>query len=523
MDYDAIVIGSGFGGSVSACRLAQAGARVLVLERGRRWDRATYPSVTGKDWLWDQHNPTAHNGWIDLRVFEHMAVAQGAAVGGGSLIYANISAVPARSVFDAGWPHEITYDDLAPHYATVGRVMNVQPVPANQWTPRMHLMRDAADAIDAGERFRLLDLAVSFDPAFDNAAPPAGDVSRTSWHRNAQGVEQGTCVHCGNCDIGCPVDAKNTLDRTYLALAESHGAEVRPLHLVTAIAQDGTGWRVSYQDLASAGRAGQATADRVVLAAGSLGSTEMLLRCRDVLKTLPNISQRLGHGWSSNGDFLTPAVYRDRQPQPANGPTITCAIDFLDRSRDGQSFWIQDGGFPNLLADLMAAAGTAHPAMQAFCNWLRSEVLTRAPLDNVMPWFAQGVDAANGQLRLRRRFEVVGDWDLTLDWDVEQSRKLMDAIVRTHQELSRATDGDPLVPPSWSLMHYLITPHPLGGCGMGADPSTGVVDHLGEVFGYPNLFVLDGAIVPEAVGVNPSRTIAALAERAMQTVTARQG
>ena len=522
MDYEAIVIGSGFGGSVSACRLSEAGARVLVLERGRRWDRSTYPSVTGKDWLWDQHDPATHNGWIDLRLFEHMAVAQGAAVGGGSLIYANISAVPPRSVFDAGWPPEITYDDLAPHYATVGRVMNVQPVPATQWTPRMHLMRDAAEAIGVGARFRQLDLAVTFDPAFDNTKPPIGDLSRAAWHQNAQGVQQGTCVHCGNCDIGCPVDAKNTLDRTYLALAEMKGAEIRPLHLVTAIEQEGTGWRVSWNNLASSQQTAQATAGIVVLAAGSLGSTDLLLRCRDVLHTLPNISQRLGLDWSSNGDFLTPAIYGARKPQPSNGPTITCTIDFLDRSRGGQSFWIEDGGFPSLLADIAASTATAHPAMQAFFGWLQHEVLTHAPLDDVMPWFAQGVDAANGRLRLRRRFEVAGDWELGLDWDIDESRKLIDTIVQTHQDLSHATGGTPLVPPSWSWLHYLITPHPLGGCGMGTGADTSVVNHLGEVFGYPNLFVLDGAIVPEAVGVNPSRTIAALAERAMQTIAARQ-
>jgi cholesterol oxidase len=521
MDYDAIIIGSGFGGSVAACRLAESGARVLVLERGRRWDRTSYPSVTGKDWLWNQHDPANANGWIDLRVFPEIAVAQGAAVGGGSLIYANISAIPPRSVFAQGWPPEITYDGLAPHYATVGAVMNVQPVPGDQWTPRMHLMHDAAEAIGAGDRFRLLDLAVSFDPAFDFNVSGPDDASRTVWHKNAQGIMQGTCVHCGNCDIGCPVDAKNTLDRTYLALAEAKGAEVRPLHLVTAIEPDGAGWRVSFDRLKDGCVADSATAGIVVLSAGSLGSTELLLRCRDVLQTLPDVSQRLGHDWSSNGDFLTPAVYGDRKPEPSHGPTITCAIDFLDRSRDGQSFWIQDGGIPNLLEDLATAAAGAHPAGQLL-HWLQTDLRAKAPLSNVMPWFAQGVDAANGLLHLRRRFEIAGEWELGLTWDVAASRRLMDTIVGTHEALSKATGGTPLVPPTWTLLHYLITPHPLGGCGMGTGPDNGVVDHGGEVFGYPNLFVLDGAIVPEAVGVNPSRTIAALAERAAGLIAARQ-
>jgi len=521
MDFDAVVVGSGFGGSVSACRLAEAGARVLVLERGRRWDRTSYPSVTGNDWLWNQHHPEDANGWIDLRAFPRMAVAQGAAVGGGSLIYANISAVPPPSVFAAGWPPQITYQELAPHYATVGEVMNVQPVPDTQWTPRMHLVQDAAQAIDAADRFRKLDLAVSFDPGF--SFEHAGDSARTVRHKNAQGIEQGTCVHCGNCDIGCPVDAKNTLDRTYLALAEAKGAEVRPLHLVTGIQPEGTGWRVHFDRLAAGARQPDSvTADLVVLAGGSLNSTELLLRCRDVLHTLPAISPRLGYGWSSNGDFLTPAIYADRKLEPSRGPTITCAIDFLDRSRNGQSFWIQDGGVPNLLADLARTAESAHPEAHLLLDWFRTELLAHAPLDNMMPWFAQGVDAANGQLRLRRQYEIVGEWELTLDWDIARSRELVDTIVATHVALSQATGGAPLVPPTWTLAHYLITPHPLGGCNMGTRPDNGVVDHRGEVFGYRNLFVLDGAIVPEAVGVNPSRTIAALAERAVGLITAGQ-
>jgi len=521
MNFDAIVIGSGFGGSVSACRLAEAGARVLVLERGRRWDRSTYPSVTGKDWLWDQHRPEDANGWIDLRAFPRMAVAQGAAVGGGSLIYANISAVPPPSVFAVGWPPQITYDELAPHYATVGEVMNVQPVPDSQWTPRMHLVQDAAQAIGAADRFHKLDLAVSFDPGF--SFDHAGDPGHTVWHKNAQDIEQGTCVHCGNCDIGCPVDAKNTLDRTYLALAEAKGAEVRPLHLVTGIEPEGTGWRVRFDRLmAGAHQPDSATTGLVVLAGGSLNSTELLLRCRDVLRTLPAISRRLGYDWSSNGDFLTPAIYADQKPDPSRGPTITCAIDFLDRSRNGQSFWIQDGGVPNLLADLARTAESAHPEAHLLLDWLRTELLAHAPLDNMMPWFAQGVDAANGRLRLRRQFEIAGEWELTLDWDIARSRELMDTIVATHVALSQATGGTPLVPPTWTVAHYLITPHPLGGCNMGTGPDNGVVDHRGEVFGYRNLFVLDGAIVPEAVGVNPSRTIAALAERAVGLITADQ-
>ena len=516
MDCDSVVIGSGFGGAVAACRLAQAGDRVTVLERGRRWGSGSYPRRPDSAWFWSQDDPVAANGWLDLRVFRHMAVAQGAAVGGGSLIYANISAVPAREVFDSGWPPDITWDELAPHYATVGAMMDVQTVPDGQWPPRMRLMREAAAAIGKGDRFRKLELAVSFDPDWRADGPDAYQPGSSRRFVNAHGVEQGTCIHLGNCDIGCDVDAKNTLDRNYLAVAERHGADIRPLHLAHTIAPVAGGFRVGFDAIARGERRpGTLSAGRVVVAAGSLGSTELLLRCRDVARTLPRLSAFLGRNWSSNGDFLTPAVYPDRRVDPSIGPTITSAIDFLDRSEDGQSFWIQDGGLPNLFAGWIRAGEAAHPQVRAFLQAMRTALATHGPVDHVMPWFAQGIDAADGRLALRRRWGLFGPRRLTLDWQVERSRAVIEAIIAMHRRLSAATGGHPVVPPGWNLSNFLVTPHPLGGCNMGASVQAGVVDHRGEVFGYPRLHVLDGAIVPEAVGVNPSRTIAALAERAV--------
>ena len=327
MKHDAIVIGSGFGGAVLACRLAEKGWNVLVLERGRRWGTRTGPGVTafpreaGDPWLWDPAAPHKRNGWLDLRLFGGMAVAQGAAVGGGSQIYANISVEAEPWVFQKGWPREITYDALKPHYDRVAEMMAVRTLPTGQETARWKLMREGAEKIGAAARFRPVPLAVSFRDGFDPEAPGARD-DRNSWtHTNAQGVEQGTCVHCGNCDIGCQVGAKNTLDLNYLARAEAKGAEVRPLHLATRISPEPGGWRVDFDQLVDGERRpGSASASKVFLSAGSLGSTELLLRCRDEFRTLPNLSGRLGHGWSSNGDFLTPAFYSGRKIHPSHGP-----------------------------------------------------------------------------------------------------------------------------------------------------------------------------------------------------------
>jgi len=516
MDFDVIVIGSGFGGAISACRLAEAGYKVLILERGRRWDKTNYPRQPQDQWLWNYEHPEQEQGWLDFRSFPHMSIAQGAAVGGGSLIYANISCEAPQAVFQAGWPKEISYAELKPYYDSVAKFMNIQPVPANQWTNRMKLMKEAADKTGAGARFKQLELAVSFDKDFTYDRPDAFNVINSKRFINAQGVEQGTCVHLGNCDIGCEADAKNTLDRNYIPWAEKHGAEVRPLHLVTDVQPTDGGYKVSFDHLEKGQRIpGSQTARIVIVAAGSLGSTELLLRCREIHGTLPNVSPFLGRNWSSNGDFLTPAFYDGRAVNPSQGPTITCAIDFLDSSCNGQSFWIEDGGFPNLLVDYVNRVDSspgkneaARLLLDAFRHLLRGDT----PFQNVMPWFAQGVDAGNGTLSIHHSF-LTGEPCLNLAWDIGKSKQAIDAIVSMHLKLAAATGGHPVVPPTWSLLHALVTPHPLGGCGMGDTQLNGVVNHAGEVFNYRNLYVIDGAIVPEALGVNPSRTIGALAER----------
>jgi cholesterol oxidase len=507
---DVIVIGSGFGGAVTACRLSEAGYSVLVLERGRRWDKSTFPRKPGDAWLWDQTHPELAHGWIDFRVFPHMAVVQGAAVGGGSHIYANISVDAKPDTFEVGWPPEITYAVLAPHYHVVKGMMATRPVPESQWPERTRLLKLAAERTGAGTRFEALDLAVSFSDTWRPDLPDAYSAAHSVPFVNAHGKSQGTCVHLGNCDIGCDVGARNTLDLNYLARAESRGAEVRPLHLVRTIEPGGSGYLVRFDQLLD-GRLvpGQASARIVVVAAGSLGSTELLLRCRDKDRTLPGLSAFLGRNWSSNGDFLTPAIHPLRAVEPTRGPTITAAVNFLDGARGGKRFFIEDGGFPDLVRDWLTSVAegrSQQPVVRELINTLRFALAGADATKHVMPWFAQGRDAANGLLSLRAG-------RLFLDWDINESEKTMDAIITTHKEFAEATGGLPLVPPTWTVTRYLVTPHPLGGCNMGRSPQDGVVNHAGEVFGHRNLYVIDGAIVPKAIGLNPSKTIAALAER----------
>jgi cholesterol oxidase len=520
-DYDVIIIGSGFGGAITACRLAEANLKVLVLERGRRWTKETYPRKPDDAWFWNNDAPERENGWIDLRLFPSMAVAQGAAVGGGSLIYASISVEAPPNAFDQFWPAEITHQELEPYYQAVVHFMNIQTIPPGQWTPRTKLMKEAADKAGHGARFKTIGMAVTFDPdlTLDPENPPKVGDGKT--FTNAQGVLQGTCVHLGNCDIGCDVYAKNTLDKNYIPWAEKHQAVVRDLHIVTNIEPLATGYRVSYDRLSSGRRiAGQATGQKVIVAAGSLGSSDLLLNCRDATGSLPNLSPCLGRNWSSNGDFLTPAVYSQRNISPSIGPTITSAIDFLDGSVNNQRFWIEDGGWPNLVNDYLrnGSSGIRNVALKTLVEGIRVGLQSVDPARAVMPWFAQGADASNGTFRLSRPWYFFGRKKLTLDWEPRRSEAVVNAILDMHKALSAKTGGLPLPPPSWTLAKSLITPHPLGGCAMAETADRGVVNHNCEVFGHPNLYVCDGAVFPHAIGVNPSRTIGAVAERTAKLI-----
>jgi cholesterol oxidase len=511
VDFDAVVIGSGFGGAIAGCRLAEKGYRVLILERGRRWQVKDYPRKPADPWIWDHEHPEKKNGWLDFRLFPNMTVAQGAGVGGGSLVYANISVDAKPDTFESGWPVEITFDGMKPYYEAVGKMLNLQQVPDNQLPERTKLLKEAAQRSGYGGRFRKLDLAVSFDPAWHYGVKNPHHRRRSKEFINAQGQQQGTCIHLANCDIGCDVKAKNTLDLNYIPLAERHGAEVRPLHLVRHVSQENGGYSVHYDRVyRKTLRPGRVTGRIVILAAGSLGSTEILLRSRDQTRTLPRLSPRLGRNWSSNGDFLTPAIHPFRKVAPTRGPTITGAIDFLDGALDKQRFFIEDGGFPDLFGDylrrLEKKKDHSGDRMRAVIGTVKLVLASGNALEHVMPWFAQGRDAADGTLLLK-------DGKLFLQWDVSASEPTINAIVRMHEGLAKSTAGIPLVPLTWTLLKDLITPHPLGGCNMATSPENGVVDHRGEVFGYRNLYVADGAIVPKALGLNPSKTIAALAER----------
>jgi cholesterol oxidase len=512
---DVVIVGSGFGGAVAACRLAPTGRSVVVLERGQDWRKKKTPQQF-RDYIYSDRMPRWLHGWLDLRVFRHMVVATGAGIGGGSLIYANVCVNAPDRVFCTGWPSQITADEMMGYYLRVGKMLNPQEIPVGQVNPRMLMLQDAARKLGVSSRYRHLPLAVKFDTA-------VGDTGGQPWLNPGQYAKE-TCVHCGDCVIGCQSRAKSTLDQNYLKDVDGHdGAEIRPLSMVTHIEEGPKGgWRVHYVDVGKGlrGRKNQIDAKIVILAAGSIGSTEILLRSRDGFRTLKKLPPALGKGWSSNGDFLTLAKYH-KELQPTKGPTIGAVIDLLDgvdlpddnsAGVDGR-LYVEDGGLPNLGAHLLHCwkdAGGVKGRM-----YRKASALT--DFSDMVPWFGQSIDAADGVFTLRSPLRF---WRARtqLNWNPQDSETALDTFSDLHVAMTIATGGEPIPLATWSRLRMLVTPHPLGGCNMAAAPGAGVTNHLGEVFGHQNLFVMDGSVIPRAIGRNPSKTIAALAERSCDTL-----
>ena len=516
--YDVIVIGSGFGGAIMARRMAERGMRVLVLERGRRWEPRDYPRKPGDPWIFSDALPARFNGWLDMRFFRGMTVAQAAGVGGGSLTYSSVAVEAGREVFAEGWPGEITYEELKPYYDIVAREMDLQVIPDGQLTRRFEIARDAARNLGYADRFSKAPLAVSFSEDWNYQLDEPFDRRHSRQFTNAHGQRQGTCIHLGNCDIGCDVRAKNGLDVNYIPRAEQAGAEVRPLHLVRSIERVGGSYRVVFDRL-DAGRLipGSERATRVVVAAGSLGSTELLLRCRDEYRTLRSLSRTLGSRWSANANFISMGVYpEDERVRQSTGPTISALVDFSDGSFRNQRFVVEDDGFPNLLLNALNAylEGNVRTRVgRHLLTELQEYVREDTPLRNVLLWLSAGKDAGDGRLYLKRRWLMPWTRALNLVWEVGGSEGVLEAMESMQQRMTEATGGRSRALPTWRLLKSLVTLHPLGGCPIGTSAETGVVDHLGRVFGFPNLFVADGAILPTPTVRNPSHTIAALAER----------
>jgi cholesterol oxidase len=514
--YDCVVIGSGFGGSIVACRLAQAGQTVCVLERGQRWPRTHFPRTPAQvtsNAFWD---PAARRfGIVEYRAFDRMHVIQGSGVGGGSLHYFNVHIRPPASIFDdARWPEAIDLETLDPYYRLAHDMLDAAPLspPAGRELPtRTEVFQNACRA--AGREAELVDIAVYTGQG------------RLNPH---SGAEQLSCDYSGNCAIGCATHAKNTLDLNYLALAEHHGAVVHPLHRADTIERVRGGYRVRFSHLrpGAAEQSGSIDAARLVVSAGTLGSNELLLRSRDVHRTLPKLSPALGRGFSGNGDFLLSGARMPYDVDASSGPSITAGVDWPSAAQEA---YVEDLGLPDpalwliegMLANENPAANVMRWAQSLIADRLgikgatgrisreRERLLDGGRTRRLLPFLGMCEDAADG------RFVLDKAGALDLRWSPQASMQNLLELEDAMRQLSEALGGEYIRSPLWTLdRHTLLTAHPLGGCAMSADPRLGVVDDRGAVHGYPGLFVVDGSIVPTALSRNPTATISALAERA---------
>lgn len=516
--YDAVVIGTGFGGSVAACRLAQAGQTVGILERGRRYDTNPFPrnwNNPADGWLWQ-----VGQGLFDLKHFSQMMVIEAAGLGGGSLIYANVHLRAPQEVFKSGWPSIYSREMLNPYYDIVAYMLDINPITSSGHLglpAKTKLMSSMAASMGRSDQFCYPNIAVDFSKP---------DLE----HKNKFGINQRGCNYCGECDIGCNNHSKNTLDLNYLAVAQQCGAEIQTQCEVTRIEADAAngGYKVTFRDHRIEGQIGAVSASRVFVCAGAVNSTELLLRCRDQYGTLPNISERLGTNYSGNGDFLAFAFNSKEPFLPSSGPTITTGIVYSREDGDADNWFIfEEGGYPKEIGKLLQVLNPK----KGFLGGL--EILSRVDLDLLLHRFgsspgvdpeadhsaiflAMGRDRADGTISLHPL-----TYGLEIRWNLSSNMALYDAEDRFVKVLAQKMGGDPALNPFWRLSRIPVSVHNLGGCPIADSPAQGIADANGEVFGYPGLFVMDGASIPVAIGANPSHTIAAVAERNIENAIRR--
>jgi cholesterol oxidase len=542
---DAVVVGSGFGGSVAAYRLAEAGKSVVLLERGRDYPPGSFarsPAEMGRA-FWDPREGLY--GMFDVWSFRGLDSVVSSGLGGGSLIYANVLLRKDEHWFvhDQQLPHggyeewPVTRADLDPHYDEVERMLGATPYPfekpAYADTPKTRAMQDAA--VELGLGWKLPPLAVSFAPT-RGAEPGLGLPIADPGYENLHGLPRRTCQLCGECNIGCNDGAKNSLDHNYLSAARHLGADLRTLHDVRAIrVRPGGGYEVDYvrHDPESKSRKPQVMTigcDRLILAAGTYGTSYLLLRSRD---DLPGLSDAVGTRFCGNGDLLTFLLKatdrsRVRLLDASRGPVITSAIRLPDEQDGvpgaGRGAYIQDGGYPSFIDWLVEGADVtgeiARVARFLFDRF--REFVRNAPDTNLskeiadligdgalsvssLPLLGMGRDVPDGVLRLR-------DDRLDAQWSTATSEAHFERLRLTMRRIADVLGAEYTDNPAW-FRKRVITVHPLGGAPMGRHPGEGVCDAYGEVFGLPGLYIADGAALPGPVGANPSLTIAALADR----------
>ncbi len=526
-DFDWVVVGSGFGGSVSALRLAEKGYDVAVLECGRRFRDEDFPNSTwnSRRYFWAPR--AGMQGILRLSIFKDIAVVSGSGVGGGSLGYANTLYVPPSPFFqDPQWADLEDWEArLAPHYATAQRMLGV--VVHENDDPADQLLRELGEEMGVGDTYGKTPIGVYLDNPGETVPDP---------YFEGEGPERTGCMQCGRCMVGCPHGAKNTLVKNYLWLAEKRGVKVEPERTVTDIrplgAADGSdGYAITSErtGILRGRKQRTVTARGVIVAAGPLGTNKLLQRCR-LGGSLPKISPRLGELVRTNSEsVLAVTVPKDYPDDLARRVAITSSIYPDPYTHIETVTYGEAGDSMSILNTLLVGDGTRvtrplkllgqivrHPVKFAKTLW-PGGTSRRAIILLVM----QTLDNA---IALRPTLKRNGEVKLQTEQDPERPNPTFIPVANQAAEwFAERTGGIAQSSVMEATMNIPTTAHILGGAVIGHSPEDGVIDSRQQVFGYENLMVCDGAAIPANVGVNPSLTITALAEHAMSHVPVKEG
>ncbi len=524
--FDYVIIGSGFGGSVSAMRLSEKGYSILVLERGKRYNAEDFPKTNWSIWKYLWLPALRCYGILGINLLKDILILNGSGVGGGSLVYCATLIEPDQSLFETKEWSQITdwEKELRPHYKTARQMLGVNVNP--KFWPADHVLYDIAKEMGQEETFKPTTVGIFFGEEGRTVPDPYFD---------GRGPERAGCIHCGGCMVGCRHNAKNSLDRNYLYLAERNGAEVRPEANVVDIRPlygnqgDGARYEVAYQRttawLFKPERA--ARARNVIVAAGAMGTNRLLLHCRDESASLPKLSSQLGKMVRSNSEALMGVTGRASDVDYSKGITITSHF-WVDEVTSVEPVRFSAGSslLRHLGVPLVKLGGSSWRRLGRFLwyairnpyDFLKSQLLPDWAHDSTIILVMQTVENRM-HLKLGRsvwtlfRKGLVSERDHTLPIPavVEAGRRVVETFAKNTNGVPQSTFND-------VLLNTPSTAHILGGCSIGTDEESGVVDLDHQVFNYPGLYVVDGSVVPGNLGVNPSLTITAMSERAMSRI-----
>ncbi|MCS7246990.1 MAG: GMC family oxidoreductase [Anaerolineales bacterium] len=529
--YDFVVIGSGFGGSVSAMRLAEKGYRVLVIERGKRYEDQDFANTNWKFWKYLWLPALRCFGILQLSFFKDVFVLHGSGVGGGSLGYANVLMEPDDRLFEnPAWRELADWKTvLKPYYQVAKRMLGVSPNP-KLWHADQ-ILKEIAMELGRETTFRPTEVGVLFGESIGVAE----DQEVEDPYFGGEGPKRRTCKHCGACMVGCRHNAKNTLVKNYLWFAEKYGAKVLPESQVVDIrpvsGPEPARYRLTVKSSTRFWKPPwQLLCTNVVVSAGTIGTLELLLRCRERPNSLPNLSPRLGENVRTNSESLLGAVSRTREFDYSQGIAITSvfqadAVTAIEPVRYPAGSSLMRflsaplvSGQKSLAFRLLESIWLllAHPV-----ETLRSYVLPGWARRTTILLIMQTEDTRL-RLKLGRHLFTGFRKGLVSDTAGEKVRGVSPIGEWVTRRFAEKANAAPAGAINESLLDTPMTAHLLGGVPFGRDSEEGVIGLDFQVHGYPGLYVVDGSVVPANPGVNPSLTIAALAEYAMAQIPPKE-